>query len=254
MTADPRARRMLREYKDATAQSSTSRQALWDRIERSIDEGAAGVAELDAPEPPLARPRRAAVMLAVVLGTSAVAAVGLAPRLWGDEASPSSAPPAQPSASDDTPRRSEVSVVHSPAAPTPVEEPEPPLQVPASAPQRPARASAPPRAPTVAPPPSSDEDLREEMLLIARARSSVQQGRPAAALEALEEHLRRFPAGQMREDRAVLRVEALCGVGKRRQASIEIERFTRAFPSSAHLGRVRGLCPNEESIPEEADE
>jgi len=250
MTADPRARTILREYRNATAQAPDARDALWDRIERSIDAGA----ELEPPEEVApARPRRAAVLLAVVLGSSAVAAVGLAPRLWAspEPTVPTAAAPEPAAEAPDAtpPPRAAPSATVMPEVPVVPRELEPvSTQRPVRAPARARTSEA--EAPAAAP----DEALREEMLLIARARAAMQKGQPSAALGVLEEHLRRFPKGQMREDRAVLRIEALCAVGKRRQAEIEVEAFTRTFPGSAHLARVQALCPSGQSIPRASGE
>jgi outer membrane protein assembly factor BamD (BamD/ComL family) len=80
------------------------------------------------------------------------------------------------------------------------------------------------------------------MALIRTARQALQADRPARALEVLDAHARAFPAGQMREDRQVLRIEALCAAGKAPQARAEVALFLRAFPGSAHAQRVRASC------------
>lgn len=74
------------------------------------------------------------------------------------------------------------------------------------------------------------------------ARQALRDGRPAGALEVLDAHARAFPRGQMREDREVLRIEALCAAGKAPQARAEVQLFLRAFPGSARAQRVRATC------------
>ena len=241
---EPRVRAMLRAYRDAKASSPRDHRALWDRIETSLDEGVPGPG-LEPPSAP--RPGWVApvVVVTAVATATVVAVLGLGLGL-GDRASPppvpSSTPP--PSAPSEP----------SPAAPSPPPLPPPPVEPdPASAavaapplPSSPTRRAKPrggrddpahddKQEPTVDP-------LLAEMALIQRARRALQAGQAARALEVLDAHARAFAQGQMREDRRVLRIEALCAAGKAPQARAEARMFLRTFPDSAHASRVRAMC------------
>ena len=80
-------------------------------------------------------------------------------------------------------------------------------------------------------------DAELEQINTARGAAS-----PAAALEALERHLERFPAGQLSAERDLLRVEALCALGRREAATTIRERFARQHPDSPHASRMRAAC------------
>ncbi|MCA9652658.1 MAG: hypothetical protein KC501_22260 [Myxococcales bacterium] len=87
------------------------------------------------------------------------------------------------------------------------------------------------------------DELRAELVLIGKARRALQADDPQRALELLDAHARAFPQGQMREDRQVLRIEALCAADKGQQARAEARQLLRTYPGSAHAGRVREACP-----------
>ncbi len=128
------------------------------------------------------------------------------------------------------------------AVPAPPSAPPPAADDPGPAAARPSvRTQAP-----VAVPPTLEartDRLRAEMALIAAARAALQRGQPAQALRSLQQHAESFAQGQMVEDRRALRVEALCALGKPRQANAEVRTFVEAFPASAHIARLRALCP-----------
>lgn len=90
---------------------------------------------------------------------------------------------------------------------------------------------------------SVGDELRAELVLIGKARRALQADDPQRALELLDAHARAFPQGQMREDRQVLRIEALCAADKGQQARAEARQLLRTYPGSAHAGRVREACP-----------
>ncbi len=89
---------------------------------------------------------------------------------------------------------------------------------------------------------STSDGLGAEVSILSRAASELRAGRPAAALEALEVHQRRFPAGRLVEERRAARVQALCALGNRVEAAGELERLARAFPHSPHVVRARRAC------------
>ena len=236
MTADPRAQDVLREYRRASARTQAHRDAVWSSIEHSIENRAQPALDDEAaPEQPK---RRVAAIIALVVApvTVVTLGLGLAPKLREPEATP---PAQRQPAAEETPALAPARGVR-PSTPPP--QPPESAHVVRAAPPKPAVTRAPARVKAVAPPAAPGDMLREEMALIARARAAMREREPKRALEVLENHLRDFPTGRMREDRAALRIEALCLVGKRRQASIELERFERTHPASANLERLRSLC------------
>lgn len=314
-TPDPRARAVLRAYRSATQRSGEQREALWSRIEASLDARAPGLSvEPESGREPRSRteprPVRApgwttpVIVAAVAVAAAVVAAIALGPgerRRVASQSSPWAAPhEAAPGESFEAARRRAgaadsaqaaamasrdrasaatnhdagspshaVAVGHDAVtkhdagslqatasaddAPT-MRDADSPHVGPGSdsAPtdagpsRRPTRSDAPaPReveAPVAPGSPTEVDELRAEMALVREARQALQADRPAGALEVLDAHARAFPEGQMREDRAVLRIEALCAVGKGPQARAEAKQFLRAFPRSAHAERVRATC------------
>lgn len=115
-------------------------------------------------------------------------------------------------------------------------EPPPTVAVDEAEPSKKSRAA--PAAPTD--PPASD--LAEETRLLARARARLRAGSPSDALAPLSEHARRYPQGQLTEDRMVLRAQALCDAGKTKAGRQEASALRKAFPSSSHLPRVDRSC------------
>ena len=73
-------------------------------------------------------------------------------------------------------------------------------------------------APAPQRPPAVEDQLGAEQWLIDQASASLREGRPAAALAATEEHRRRFPRGQLRAIREVLRAEGLAASGRIEEA------------------------------------
>lgn len=257
MARNPKARAMLRAYRDSIGYEGEERDALWAKIEGSLD---AGTSPLFEEAVVTTSPVRWGLVGAVV-GLAAVAVVALSLGSTRGEAGvgePSSqaphgvvTPDRSGSVSDPntakTPRgRSgepsvhesaaspEVVVTPPPAAPTPV------VIDPANPRPRSKRSGA---AGGATPPPTDFEDsLEAELRLIAAARAHLRAARPARALAVLKSHARSFPDGQMREDRLVLRVEALCAEGKAPQARAEARLLLRAYPESAHAGRLQDPC------------
>lgn len=94
-----------------------------------------------------------------------------------------------------------------------------------------------PRAAT--PPP-----LHDELRLLERTRVALAQGRPDLAMSLLSLYERRHPAGQLRQEATVLRVQALDARGQSQKANALAEDFVEKNPHSAHAPRVareRGL-------------
>lgn len=266
---DPRGRAMLRTYRSAKAGPVEHRDALWSRIEASLDQGAPGPSLELEPSVEPGPVRGSGWVVPAVAATVAVAALVVAALTLGSGGSRdasrrrAAAEATYETSHDQAPAEPVVvptealtgaAAAEPPSTPTTTltvgsEPPSP------SARRRPARPGgrdplAPASDAVLAPTPALGEDatvtvddeLQAEMALIRAARHALQAARPARALEVLDAHARAFPAGQMREDRAVLRIEALCGAGKAPQARAEVALFLRAFPGSAHAQRVRASC------------
>jgi hypothetical protein len=89
---------------------------------------------------------------------------------------------------------------------------------------------------------SAPDTLSAEVALIARASADLHAARPAAALEVLDEHRRRFPNGVLVQERAAARIRALCALGRVKEAKIELARLTRTNPDSPHTARAAREC------------
>lgn len=87
-----------------------------------------------------------------------------------------------------------------------------------------------------------EDSLAQEVALLSRASSEVRAGRPAQALETLAQHQRLFPSGALSQERAAARIQALCGLGRRKEAQVELDRFTKRWPSSPLEPRARQSC------------
>jgi hypothetical protein len=81
------------------------------------------------------------------------------------------------------------------------------------------------------------DSLAAEMSLVSRAQTALQRGLPASALSALDEHARRFPRGELAEEREALAVQALARGGRLEEAARRAERFDARYPHSV-LGPV----------------
>jgi len=99
--------------------------------------------------------------------------------------------------------------------------------------------------PATAPRPSSSgpsSTLAEERSLVERAQLALRDGNPARALELLDQHARRYPAGLLVEERRAARVLALCRLGRLDAAKDESNRLVAETPDSPLAPRVRRSC------------
>ncbi len=112
----------------------------------------------------------------------------------------------------------------------------PPLGAPSTTPAASAPpaivAPARPSAAKPAPLPAREAYARE-LLWLQPARQAVARRDFAAALAAIAEHQRRFPTGQLAEEREALRVKALLGAGRAAEAQRAGDDFRERFPRSA---------------------
>ena len=88
--------------------------------------------------------------------------------------------------------------------------------------------------------PIGRDDSVGEVDLIGRARESLGPS-PAEALALTGEHARRFPRGVLVQEREVLAIEALRGLGRTDEARARKDRFLSAYPGSAHRPRLEAL-------------
>ncbi len=89
------------------------------------------------------------------------------------------------------------------------------------------------------PRPSPDDALRSEVRLVERARDALAHNAPAEALRALSHHRRRFPAGQLVEERAALEIIAHAHMRNAAVALPLSARFLDRYGSSVHAQAVR---------------
>lgn len=72
----------------------------------------------------------------------------------------------------------------------------------------------------------------DELLLLQGARAAVAAADFTTARDALQEHARRFPSGQLAEEREALRVKTLLGLGRSQEARQAARAFEARFPDS----------------------
>lgn len=242
-------RRALAEYRAAPAVSKQDHARMWARLQASV-------AQANASEPDARSVRVSRTLARIAVAVAAAAAVLLFIRAVG---SPTIGADTQPEARrdqaqygatpDDRPARAQPSTPtatgssHAPPTNEPAD-----LASPATA-TTDDRAAEPPNArsdtsgsPTkrsaVEPQARAADPLREEIALLTRARRALERGDTDDALQTLEVHARRFPRGQMAEDRAALRPQVLCSAGNSGQALATAVAFARAYPKSAHADKV----------------
>jgi hypothetical protein len=75
-------------------------------------------------------------------------------------------------------------------------------------------------------------ELAAEQRLVDQARSALARALPADALQALDAHRQRYPAGQLAEERASLYVVALARAGRIAEARQAAEAFRARYPTS----------------------
>ncbi len=179
--------------------------------------------------------------IATTLGIAATSLV-LLRSVVAPAASPSSPEPPPAPATAATP------VVHSPAdAPEPAAAtsaaPEPTttaVDEPRSPATRPARRSA-----HIRPEPADDRPestLAAEAALLKDAKQALDRRAPAEALALLDEHARRFPAGELQDVRRGARVRALCALGRSAQARGEARMMAEHRQGSVVAHGVQDVC------------
>jgi hypothetical protein len=155
------------------------------------------------------------------------------------------------SSSHETPRPSEAVVAATAAARLDFPQPPP---TPGSDAPAPAEVAVPPvteipapaqseRAPGTSAKPQEEarkgSRLADEVALLSRAMSALNEGRAQDAQNTLAEHERKFPRGLLSVERRAARAQALCSLGRKSEAERELQRLS---PSSPQAVRARQFC------------
>jgi len=85
------------------------------------------------------------------------------------------------------------------------------------------------------------QDQHEEARLVSHARSALNAGNVAQAMQSLQVARSRFQNGVLVQEREALWIEALARSGQRSAAAELGQAFLRAHPSSPHAARVRNV-------------
>jgi hypothetical protein len=87
----------------------------------------------------------------------------------------------------------------------------------------------------------NDDKVVEELRLLDSARQASARGDYTSVLALTAEHERSYPNGRLTEEREVLRVKALVGLGRSAEARRAAARFSRQFPRSVLLRTVEDM-------------
>lgn len=104
-----------------------------------------------------------------------------------------------------------------------------------------------PLIPIPASQPSAADAFRAELRLLVEARDAVSRGDFSDALSRIVEHARRFKKSQLAEEREVLRIKSLVGLGRTQKALSAGSMFRARFPRSVLLPEMEqilaAVCP-----------
>ncbi len=92
------------------------------------------------------------------------------------------------------------------------------------------------------PPPEPGNDLSEQNAMLLRASAQLRRDRAAEAFATTSEHARRFPDSPLADLRCVLRVEALCAMGRHALARTEADALLARTPASPVAKRIKKSC------------
>ena len=90
-------------------------------------------------------------------------------------------------------------------------------------------------------PSDSEQKADPESEMLQSAREQLSSGNAAAALTSLEHMRKRFPKGNLAQDRELLRIEALKAKGQHGAAKTAARKFAKAHPNNPHLGDLESL-------------
>jgi hypothetical protein len=164
----------------------------------------------------------AALLLSLAVGRAPTAAVEATPR-----APPILSAIAAPEASTAAPTASVVAT-GAPSAEPAVPAPLPSGRVPTAA-SLSASATAAPEGET-------------EIALLQRAQEALGAS-PARALALTGEHATRFPRGALAQEREMIAISALAGMGRSGEARARAAQFAARYPRSVHLRRLEAIVP-----------
>lgn len=171
----------------------------------------------------------------LVAAAVGVGAVAVAPTEVEDSIS-ARVPAVVEAAPDPAPAPAPTPSVEVPAGPSPVVEASVQAPIPA-----PVRHSAPRDATKrVEAPPAST--LAAENALLQQARDAMKEGEPKRALDLVVAHAEAYPTSALADPRAVVRVEALCALGKAPQARAEAKLLLQRRPQMAARKRIERTC------------
>lgn len=85
-------------------------------------------------------------------------------------------------------------------------------------------------------------DLAGDTALLRNATLSLREGKPELALQQLDEHASRFGPSHQADLRAVLRVEALCTLGRTPAAKATADALLAGHPTTPTAARIRRTC------------
>jgi hypothetical protein len=94
-----------------------------------------------------------------------------------------------------------------------------------------------------------DEKLAQERNLIETARNASARRTPIEAIELLREHEKRFPNGQLSEDRDALLIELLASTGETEEARKRAAAFRARFPHSMLLPDIDAVSAPKDPAP-----
>lgn len=249
----PRTKAALTVYRETPALDEEARDRLWSRLEASVAAEAdpAPVVRLDVPRTALRMGIALAAAAAILLLLRAIDWQSVTgsededPRsqaVYGAKEEPEGGV-AKERVEHTAERTARPESVPRTTASEPGQESSPEVEAPVQddpAPETPGRPSRPTSPPEAKAPPV--DTLMEEMRLMARVQRALDNGDATKALAALDAHARQHPHGQMAEDRAAFRPQALCAAGRNEQAAAAARRFLDTHRKSAHRSRVQAVA------------
>jgi RNA polymerase sigma-70 factor (ECF subfamily) len=89
---------------------------------------------------------------------------------------------------------------------------------------------------------ASSDTLAEEVRIVTAARVALRKRAYPEALASANDYASRFPKGVFLEEQLAIRILALCGLGRDKEAVRALESLERTVPNSRQLERVRSSC------------
>lgn len=86
------------------------------------------------------------------------------------------------------------------------------------------------------------QPIDDELAWLGAAQEALRKQQPARALQLVQEHAFRFPAGALAPERSAVHALALCALSRKRAAYTVLRELERRAPASPLLDRVRRGC------------